>query len=82
MAVKCFASMNNQCNALDIIGKCDGLKEKCPFYQTPGQVSISRVNALRHLASLPEDEQRYISEKYYGGKKPWQELIMTTNSGD
>jgi cell fate (sporulation/competence/biofilm development) regulator YmcA (YheA/YmcA/DUF963 family) len=50
---------------------CDGLHEECPFYKTVEQHRADREAANERLASLPDWQQTAISEKHYGGEKPW-----------
>ena len=48
--------------------KCVG---KCVFFKTIEEVAADRATAFKRLASLSDETQIYISEKYYHGKRPW-----------
>jgi hypothetical protein len=70
----CFAcDQNNRgvwgCKATTI--DCNGMDESCPFYKTVEQHRADREAANERLTSLPEWQQTAISEKHYGGEKPW-----------
>lgn len=65
------------CDALTEKGGCTRLNvtvcigEKCSFCTSAGRLSSSEISS-RRLSSLPEDEQKRISKKYYGGLMPWK----------
>jgi hypothetical protein len=59
----CFAYKNKRCIALKVI-KCDG----CNFYKTKEQYELDKQKALDRILSRDQETQKYISEKYYGGK--------------
>ena len=50
---------------------CNGMDESCPFFKTVEQHMADREAANERLASLPDWQQTAISEKHYGGEKPW-----------
>lgn len=60
-----------------VVVECKVLTEckhdTCSFHQTLEQLLESREKAAARLRTLPEDEQAYISDKYYRGKMPWRE---------
>lgn len=83
MATYCFAwDQNNRgvwgCKATTM--DCDGLHEECPFYKTVEQHRADREAANERLASLPDWQQMAISEKHYGGEKPWLRTAPTLDS--
>ena len=53
--------------------KCVALTEKhcegCSFRKTKKEVKESREKTRKRISSLPEEQQRYIHEKYYGKGK-------------
>lgn len=66
---RCFAlNEYNHCQVLTVV-KCPG--SRCSFYKTPEQAEESRRKANARLASLEEEHQRHIADKYYRGKMPW-----------
>lgn len=70
----CFAwDQNNRgvwgCKATTI--DCNGQDESCPFFKTVDQHRADREAANERLATLPDWQQTAISEKHYGGEKPW-----------
>ena len=85
----CFAwDQNNRgvwgCKASTM--ECDGRNENCPFFKTNEQHKADRQAANERLASLPDWQQTAISEKHYGGEKPWAkpniECIITEINGN
>jgi hypothetical protein len=74
MAQYCFAwDQNNRgvwgCKATTM--ECDGRDEGCPFFKTNEQHKADRQAANERIATLPDWQQTAISEKHYGGEKPW-----------
>jgi hypothetical protein len=74
MAQYCFAwDQNNRgvwgCKATTM--ECDGRNEGCPFFKTNEQHKADRQAANERIATLPDWQQTAISEKHYGGEKPW-----------
>ena len=70
----CFAwDQNNRgvwsCKATTM--ECDGRNEGCPFFKTNKQHKADRQAANERIATLPDWQQTAISEKHYGGEKPW-----------
>ena len=70
----CFAwDQNNRgvwgCKATTM--ECDGRNEGCPFFKTNEQHKADRQAANERIATLPDWQQTAISEKHYGGEKPW-----------
>lgn len=57
---------NGKCNCLDVPA-CRG--ENCPSYHNKDSIK----KAFVRLRSLEEGQQEHISQKYYGGKRPWTE---------
>lgn len=55
---------NGKCNCLDVPA-CLGAS--CPSYHKKD----SPEKVFARLRSLDEEKQEYISQKYYGGKRPW-----------
>lgn len=55
--------------------KCVALTEKkckdCRFRKTQKELKEGRKKAKKRIASLPEEQQTYIREKYYGKEKRW-----------
>ena len=83
MATYCFAwDQNNRgvwgCKATTI--DCNGRDESCPFFKTVEQIKADREAANERLASLPDWQQTAISEKHYGGEKPWLRTAPTMDS--
>lgn len=65
----CMAyTRSNGCKKLSV-KKCIG--ESCSFAQSKEQAKASLEKCFERLASLDLDFQKYISDKYYGGKMPW-----------
>lgn len=54
------------CSILE--GQCEA---GCRFHVNTEQAAKSDARSKRRLRSLPFETQEYISNKYYGGKKPW-----------
>lgn len=46
-------------------------QRECRFRQTPEEAQEAKKSAFKRLASLPDGEQGYISEKYYRSRMPW-----------
>lgn len=70
----CFAwDQNNRgvwgCKATTM--ECDGRNEGCPFFKTNEQHKADRQAANERIATLSDWQQTAISEKHYGGEKPW-----------
>lgn len=70
----CFAwDQNNRgvwgCKATTM--ECDGRNEDCPFFKTMEKHLADRQAANERIATLPDWQQTAISEKHYGGGKPW-----------
>ena len=57
------------CKALDVL--CNGQDDKCKFFKTEQKHRSDRINALMRIATLPEHQQKAISEAYYRGERPW-----------
>lgn len=75
----CFAWQQNQvgryiCKA--ITDKCDGKNKDCPFYKTNEQHQEEVRNAYTRIATLPEWQQKSISDNCYGGDMPWREYTQ------
>lgn len=70
----CFAwDQNNRgvWGCKDTTMECDGRNEGCPFFKTNEQHKADRQAANERIATLPDWQQTAISEKHYGGEKPW-----------
>ena len=70
----CFAwDQNNRgvCGCKATTMECDGRNEGCPFFKTNEQHKADRQAANERIATLPDWQQTAISEKHYGGEKPW-----------
>ena len=85
----CFAwDQNNRgvwgCKATTM--ECDGRNEGCSFFKTNEQHKADRQAANERIATLPDWQQTAISEKHYGGEKPWAkpniEGIITEINGN
>lgn len=63
-------SETGECLRLNI-SACAG--EKCTFKRSAAEYNFLQVKAFQRLASLSNSKQTYISNKYYGGTKPWNE---------
>jgi cell fate (sporulation/competence/biofilm development) regulator YmcA (YheA/YmcA/DUF963 family) len=65
---------------------CDGKDENCPFFKTMEKHLADREAANKRIATLPDWQQTAISEKHYGGEKPWAkpniESIITEINGN
>lgn len=48
--------------------------EGCTFYQSRAEACASKNAALERIATLPDDVQAHIAEKYYKGKTPWMQM--------
>jgi len=59
---------NNGCKKLTV-DKCIG--ESCSFIQTKEQADASKKRSFERLASLRQERQSHIAEKYYSAKMPW-----------
>lgn len=70
-------NINNFCISRNERNKCSKLTvkicigENCSFAQTKKQLEESIRKCYKRLASLDKELQKYISDKYYGGKMPW-----------
>lgn len=74
MAQYCFAWDQNAmgkwgCKATTL--DCDGTDERCPFFRTMQEHLEARERANARIAGLPDWQQTAISEKHYGGERPW-----------
>jgi len=67
----CFALNKQKGCGILTVQACMG--ELCPFYKSRERLKKERQKANRRLASLSAIEQRYIADKYFDGKMPWQE---------
>ena len=76
-AFECFAKMpRGGCLAIDTglhRNRCPG-SQGCNFFRTCAEMRTSENAALDRIATLPDDEQMSIAEKYYGGKMPWMQM--------
>lgn len=74
MAVNCFASteFRNGCRVL-CVDRCRG--ETCPFKKSREQLYAERERTYERLSSLSDEEQTRISEKYFGGRMPWEKKL-------
>lgn len=61
---------NGRCIWLNI-NACKG--EVCAFKRSASEYKSSHINTFQRLASLSSLEQTHIADKYYNGKKPWNE---------
>lgn len=74
MNKRCFAMRKGNdgkvvCTCL--IGEtCNGY-EGCAFYKPVRMQKKDAGTAFERLRSLPKEQQRMISEKYYDGEMPW-----------
>ena len=75
MNEKCFAMKKTPTRE----GVCSCLEKRtcpgymiCPFYKPVWVQERDRRRKFERLATLPEAQQLYISEKYYQGKMPWR----------
>lgn len=46
----------------------------CTFFKTMNEHQESCDAAFKRIAKIPQEQQDAISEKYYGGTKPWMEV--------
>ena len=74
--------MNKKCFAYDQKEGClalhdnSGCGRNCPFRKTKVQFEANRKSAEKRLASLPQEQQLYIAETYYGKKYPdWRPRV-------
>ena len=68
---KCFAlRKKNVCIALTE-GECPGF-DGCAFYKTVSQAEGDKRKISDHIASLPFERRKQISDKYYDGKMEWE----------
>ena len=67
----CFASVStgSRCRVLNV-DKCRG--EACPFRKSREQLDAERARTYERLSDLSDEEQTRISEKYFGGRMPWE----------
>lgn len=70
MENKCYACFGQkQCKILHV-KKCTS--SRCSFFKTTEHHQESFKMANARLASLDKEQQKYIAQKYYKGKMPWQ----------
>ncbi len=43
----------------------------CEFYKSEVAQAVASHAAMERIATLPDDQQQHIADKYYGGKMPW-----------
>ena len=74
---RCFAQIEGKrvCGATGDVFYCGGLYENCPFYKSETQQELSKRRVFERIASLPPEQQSYISEKYYRSTMPWHSVI-------
>lgn len=74
MAVNCFASteFKSGCRVLSV-DRCMG--NDCPFRKSREQLYAERERTYERLSSLSDEEQTRISEKYFGGRMPWEKKV-------
>ena len=78
----CFAYKGGKCCALEEM-ICE--KQSCPFFKTDKQYISELKKSMEALAKLPTEQQRDISDQYYGGKMPWHNdkvFAMRSRRGD
>ena len=68
MGNKCAFLRNGECRIL--YGRCCN-PEKCKFKGTKEEVYLQRRAASLRLASLPQEQQEAIAQKYYRGRRMW-----------
>lgn len=69
----CYGCYHGMCNVL-YEGECKGQNPNCKFRATKEEIKASQINALKIIASRSLDVQKRISDKYYDGKMPWDNL--------
>lgn len=71
----CFAKMPlGECKAFytwRYKNRCPG-EEDCKYFKSVAEITASEQAKNERLATLPEDHQQYIADKYYNGKMPWK----------
>ena len=68
MENKCAFLRNGECRIL--YGVCRN-PEKCKFKGTKEEVYQARRAASLRLATLPQEQQEAIAQKYYRGRRMW-----------
>lgn len=68
MDKSCVFARARMCDCLYTGNKCPF---DCSFRQTPEQRELSQRKVNARLRHLPKWKQKYISDKYYDGDKPW-----------
>lgn len=63
----CMHDRDPVCKALNV-RNCPG----CRFWITGGQQMDSEEKANERLRTLLTEHQRYVADKYYKGRMPWQ----------
>lgn len=63
-----------RCTALHV-PYCKG--KGCPFMKTREQQEEEIKAVYKRIATLEEIKQKRISEKYYNGKRPWRETVLS-----
>lgn len=72
MKDKCFALGKDDSCIILTVENCEG--HSCGFYKTEVQLRQSQQAAYDFIAQKSFNDQRWIAEKYYGGKMPWLKL--------
>lgn len=72
--------MNERCFALQATGRCRALDVNCPghaacaFYKPRWKHEKDQQLAYSKIAALPIEQQQSISQKYYNGLMPWEDV--------
>ena len=72
--------MNERCFALQATGRCRALDVNCPghaacaFYKPRWKHEKDQQLAYCKIAALPVERQQSISQKYYKGLMPWEDV--------
>ncbi len=48
------------------------INNQCGFFKTRDQQTLSLAQVYERFRNRSPQEQRYIADKYYNGKMPWQ----------
>lgn len=81
----CFAYKQNRMGKWGCettTNNCNGENTGCPFFKTLGQHITERESALRRIATLSKEQQKAISDNFYGGEMPWKNYLRTSEEAE
>ncbi len=71
MSRECVHQSGVHC-ALLVSGRCT--LEGCRFAVSENDLLRARAKTFARLSAMPPEQQNQISEQYYGGRMPWNEV--------